>query len=111
MEARMLFAILNAGIVYGLLWLFERKKRELDDFHVSKAAVVPAFIYLGLSVAVLVFQLGPIASLIALAAFIIALFWMLWKNVKLPPSRAAAYSVAVLVINVGIFTLLAYKIH
>jgi hypothetical protein len=107
----MLFAILNAGIIYGLLWLFERKRRELDDFHVSRAAVVPAFIYLGLSIAVLFLGLGFWGSWAALIVFVVALFFMLWKNVKLPPARAAAYSAAVLAINVGINTLLAYKVR
>jgi len=107
----MLFAILNAGIVYGLLWVFERKKRELDDFHVWHAAVIPAFIYLGISLIVLFFGLGILGSWVAMVVFIIALFWMLWRNVKLPPSRAAAYGLAVFVINVGLNTLLNYRAH
>ena len=107
----MLFAILNAGIIYGLLWVFERKKRELDDFHVSKAAVVPAFIYLGLTLVLLFLDLGPLGNWAALAIFIVSLFWMLWKNVKLPLWRAAAYSIAVLAINIGITMLMVYKSH
>jgi hypothetical protein len=38
---KMLFAILNAGFIYGLIWLFERKRRELLEFDFDKIAVIP----------------------------------------------------------------------
>jgi hypothetical protein len=38
----MLFALLNAGIIYGLLWVFERGRREFDDFDVPYVATVRA---------------------------------------------------------------------
>ena len=105
----MLFAILNAGLIYGLIWLFERKRRELPEFDFDKIAVIPPFIYLGLSLLVIVFGLGIWGSWAALIVFMIALFWMLWRNAKLSPARAAAYSVAVLIFNVALNTLLTYR--
>jgi hypothetical protein len=107
----MLYALLNAGIIYGLLWVFERKRRDFDGFDVPYVATVPSFIYLGLNLVVLFFGLGVLGSWVALAVFIIALFWMLMKTVKLPPTRAAAYSLAVLAINLGIYFLLTYKLR
>jgi hypothetical protein len=50
----MFFAILNAGFIYRLIWLFERKRRELLKFDFDKIAVIPPFIYLGLSLLVVV---------------------------------------------------------
>lgn len=79
----MLFAILNAGFIYGVIWIFERKRRELHEFDFDKIAVIPPFIYLGLSVLILVLGLGIWGSWAALVVFLIALFWMLWKNAKL----------------------------
>ena len=55
---KMLFAILNAGFIYGLIWPFERKRRELLEFDFDKIAVIPPFIYLGLSLLVMVLGLG-----------------------------------------------------
>ena len=105
----MLFAILNAGLIYGLIWLFERKRRELHEFDFDKIAVFPPFIYLGLSLLVMFFGLGIWGSWAALIVFMMALFWMLWKNAKLSPARASAYSLAVLIFNVALNTLLTYR--
>lgn len=105
----MLFAILNAGFIYGLIRIFERKRRELHEFDFDKIAVIPPFVYLGLSVVVLVLGLGIWGSWAALIVFTIALFWMLRKNAKLSLARAFAYSGTVLIMNVGLNTLLTYK--
>ncbi len=105
----MLFAIVNAGFIYGVIWLFERKRRELHEFDFDKIAVIPPFIYLGLSVVVLVLGLGIWGSWAALFVFLIALFWMLWKNAGLSVARASSYSLIVLVLNLVLMTLLTYK--
>ena len=105
----MLFAILNAGFIYALIWFFERKRRELHEFDFGKFAVIPPFIYLGLSLVVMFLGLGVWGIWAALIVFIIALFWMLWKNANLSPARASAYSLAVLVFNLGLNTLLTYR--
>ncbi|HXJ37780.1 MAG TPA: hypothetical protein VNH18_00805 [Bryobacteraceae bacterium] len=105
----MLFAIVNAGFIYGVIWVFERKRRELQDFDFGKIAVIPPFVYLGLSLPVLVLGLGIWSSWVALVIFLITLFWMLWKNAKLSVARAASYSLIVLVLNLALMTLLTYK--
>ena len=105
----MLFAIVNAGFIYGVIWVFERKRRELQDFDFGKIAVIPPFVYLGLSLLVLVLGLGIWSSWVALVIFLITLFWMLWKNAKLSVARAASYSLIVLVSNLALMTLLTYK--
>jgi hypothetical protein len=105
----MLFAIVNAGFIYGVIWVFERKRRELQDFDFGKIAVIPPFVYLGLSLLVLVLGLGIWSSWVALVIFLITLFWMLWKNAKLSVARAASYSLIVLVLNLALMTLLTYK--
>jgi len=105
----MLFGIVNAGFIYGVIWVFERKRRELQDFDFGKIAVIPPFVYLGLSLLVLVLGLGIWSSWAALVIFLITLFWMLWKNAKLSVARAASYSLIVLVLNLALMTLLTYK--
>jgi hypothetical protein len=105
----MLFAILNAGLIYGVIWIFERQRREIYDFDFGKIAVIPPFIYLGLSVLVLVLGVDTWGSWAALAGFLIALFWMLWRNANLSIARASSYSLIVLVLNVLLMTLLTYK--
>jgi hypothetical protein len=105
----MLFAILNAGFIYVLIWMFERKRRELHEFDFDKFAVIPPFMYLGLSLLVMLLGLGIWGSWAALIVFMIALFWMLWKNAKLSPARACAYTLAVLIFNLAINTLLTYR--
>src|ERR1700681_2861236 len=105
----MFFAILNAAFIYGLIWIFERKRRELHEFDFDKIAVITPFVYLGLSLLVLVCGLGIWASWAAVIVFMIVLFWMLWKNAKLSPARASAYSMAVLIFNLALNVLLTYK--
>jgi hypothetical protein len=105
----MLLAVLNAAFIYGLLWLFERKRRELHEFDFDKCAVVPPFIFLGLSLLGAFLRLGIWGSWASLVIYILVLFGMLWKNAKFSPARASVYSVAVLIFNLALNTLLAYR--
>jgi hypothetical protein len=105
----MLFAILNAAFIYGLIWIFERKRRELHEFEFDRIAVIPPFIYLGLSLLAAFLGLGAWGSWAALAVFMLALFWLLWKNARLSPARASAYTLAVLAFNLVLNTLLTYR--
>src|SRR6266403_35420 len=82
----------------------QRKRRELHECDFDKFAVIPPFIYLGLSLLVMLLGLGIWGSWAALIVFMIALFWMLWKNAKLSPARACAYTLAVLIFNLAINT-------
>jgi cbb3-type cytochrome oxidase subunit 3 len=107
----MFFAILNAAFIYGLIWLFERKRRALHEFDFDMIAVVPPFVYLGLGLVVLLFGLGIWGSWAAVIVFIVVLFWMLWKKAKLSLARASAYSAAVVVFNLILNVALAYKTH
>jgi hypothetical protein len=91
----MFLAILNAAFIYGLIWMFERKRRELHKFDFDMIAVVPPFVYFGLTLIVLVFGLGIWGAWVAAIVFMIVLFWMLWRNAKLSLARASAYVVAV----------------
>ena len=93
-----------------MIWIFEQEsERELHEFDFDKIAVIPPFIYLGLSVLVLVLGLGIWGGWAALVVFLTALFWMLWKNAKLSVARASSYSLIVLVLNLALMTLLNYK--
>jgi cbb3-type cytochrome oxidase subunit 3 len=105
----MFFAILNAGLIYGVIWLFERKRRAMHEFDFDMLAVIPPFVYLGLNLLILVLGLGPWAQGLALLVFVGVLFWMLWRRAKLSVGRASAYTALVLVVNLALDVLLASR--
>jgi hypothetical protein len=105
----MFFAILNAAFIYGLIWMFERKRRKLHEFDFDMIAVAPPFVYFGLSMVILFLGLGVWASWAVLTVFMVVLFWMFWRNAKLTLARASAYSIAVLVFNLAVNIVLTYK--
>jgi hypothetical protein len=102
-------AILNAAFIYALIWMFERKRRELHEFDFDMIAVVPPFVYFGLSLIILFLGLGVWARWATLTVFMVVLFWMFWRKAKLTLARAFAYSIAVLVFNLAVNVLLTYK--
>jgi hypothetical protein len=91
--------------------MFERKRRQLHEFDFDMIAVVPPFVYFGLSLVILFLGLGVWANWATIIVFMIVLFWMFWRNAKLPLARASAYSAAVLIFNVVIIVALSYKTH
>jgi hypothetical protein len=105
----MFLAILNAAFIYALIWMFERKRRGLHEFDFDMIAVVPPFLYFGLSLVILFLGLGVWASWATLIAFMVVLFWMFWRKAKLSLARASAYSLAVLIFNLAVNILLTYK--
>jgi hypothetical protein len=105
----MFLAILNAAFIYALIWMFERKRRGLHEFDFDMIAVVPPFIYFGLSLVILFLGLGVWASWTTLIVFMVVLFWMFWRKAKLSLARASAYSLAVLIFNLAVNILLTYK--
>jgi len=105
----MFLAILNAAFIYALIWMFERKRRGLHEFDFDMIAVVPPFLYFGLSLVILFLGLGVWASWATLIVFMVVLFWMFWKRAKLSLARASAYSFAVLIFNLAVNILLTYK--
>ena len=105
----MFLAILNAAFIYGLIWMFERKRRGLHEFDFDMIAVVPPFVYFGLSLVILFLGLGVWASWATLMVFMVVLFWMFWRKAKLTLARASAYSLAVLIFNLAVNILLTYK--
>ena len=105
----MFLAILNAAFIYALIWMFERKRRGLHEFDFDVIAVVPPFLYFGLSLVILFLGLGVWASWATLIVFMVVLFWMFWKRAKLSLARASAYSFAVLIFNLAVNILLTYK--
>jgi hypothetical protein len=64
-----------------------------DDFDFGKIAVIPPFIYLGLSLLVMFLNLG---------------IWGTWA--ALTPARAFAYSLAVLIFDLALMTLFASRL-
>jgi len=88
--------------LFALLYLFERKRIQLDWFQVLVVALVPAVISLLKSLLAMVVALPTVVDgFVWLAAYPIV-FILLWKMMALPAARAAAYTLALFVFDVAI---------
>ena len=103
----MILGLLNFGVLYGVMWLFERKRHADGDFNLVRAAAIPAFALAVATVLSLFLRLGIAGSIGALVIFVGATVWVLLTELKLPPKRAVAYSATVLVIDIGLLGFLA----
>ncbi len=94
----MLGAIVVGGILYGLLWLFERKNVTFDGFGVVGAVLVPTMA--SSLVSFLLFELTAWAGLIGLLVLVVAMFLWLYRLIGLSMAKAAAYTAIGLVLSV-----------
>jgi len=86
--------------LFAALYIFERKRINLDWFQVLVVALVPAIISLLKSLLVMVVPLPNLVDgLVWLVSYPI-IFVLLWKMMALPAPRAAAYTAALFVFDV-----------
>ncbi len=102
MFGAMLNLILIFVFLYGLIWLFERKHREIDAFQVAVPVLVPviASFLVGLGAAFL--NLGAVGVWTSVVVLIGATYLSLWKIMGLPGKRSAGYTAAVFVFSIGV---------
>ncbi|MDJ0926641.1 MAG: hypothetical protein QNJ73_03235 [Gammaproteobacteria bacterium] len=103
-------ALLTFIFLYGVIWLFERKHRDIDAFLVAVAVVVPVIASFLTSIGAGVLGLGAAGAWLGFLVLIGATYLSLAKIMGLPGKRAAGYTAAVVVFNLvvqGAFIALA----
>ena len=103
----MLGTLLVGVLLYGLLWVFERKRVELDAFNVFAAVIVPSLVVFLLQFGLSFLDVGVVWGLVAPLLFYLVTFIMLWKVVEVTTGRSATYTVFVLVAQLAFGFLLA----
>jgi hypothetical protein len=97
----MFLLIFNCGAFFGIVWLFERKRIDMDDFSPADLLIYPLIILLIPILLGIFIKLPSWAPLITTLLFVCATFWVSWKELPTTPTRAAAYSIALLAANVA----------
>ena len=98
-------AMLNLFLVfvflYGLIWLFERKHREIDAFQIAVPVLVPVFAAFLVGLGAVALGLGAVGVWTSVVVLIGATYLSLWKIMGLPGMRSAGYTAAVFVFSIG----------
>lgn len=107
----MLEALIVFGVLWVLIWSFERDRRdELDAFTVGTAVLIPMILAVLIQILGGVLGFYPWSAYAAWVGALLATFIVLWKMLQIPVKRSAAYTGSVLAAQfaVGImFTLAA----
>lgn len=93
--------------VYALIWIFERKKREIEAFEIGLIVLGPLILAGIVRFLCLFLGLDVWSEVIAAAVFAATTFVLLMKPLEFTARRAAAYTTAVFAFNITI-SLLAY---
>jgi len=102
-------AALAFVVLFAALWLFERKKRDLDAFLIAVVIIAPLLIVLLFSLLMVLLDLGGYAQLARAVLYFVTTVAALWKFLELPIGRALAYGVLVLLVN-GLVALPLYDL-
>lgn len=94
----MLQAFIVFLVLFGLIWIFERKRREeLDVFSIGGAIAVP--LISAVLIAIVGWFLGfyPWSVYAAVIVALVATYLVLWRLLGISAGRSAAYTGAVVV--------------
>jgi len=94
--------------LYALIFVFERKRREIDAYQIATAVIVPVVLAF-----IVGFGIGQVVSPIwtavsAAIVLVIATYLVLLKVMGLPRGVSAAYTAAVFVFYVTFEAIFAY---
>jgi len=99
----MVGAFVTFIVLYGLLYCFERGRTEVDGFSIATVAGAPVLLVFLVSVSLSFLYPHPVAlAVLPLATLLITTFLLLFKLMELSAGRSAAYTVVVLIVNIGI---------
>ncbi len=98
----MLLAIFNCGVLFGIVWLFERKRIDMADFSPAEVILLPCIVLLAPSLVAIIVPLPAWVGLASILLFVGVTFWVCWKRIPTTRARAAAYSVALLAANIAL---------
>ena len=95
----MIAAFLTFLVLFGLIKVFERGRDDLDNFSIATVAVAPVLSVILIRIVLAFVFPHPIATLILPYVVLIGMtFFLLWKNLDLPPGRSALYTLAVVIV-------------
>lgn len=95
----MVGAAISFLVLFAALWLFERKKRDLDAFIIAVVVIAPVLILLLFSFGMFLAGLGAAVPFAGPVLFLVTIVAALWKFLDLPIGRALAYGVLVILVN------------
>jgi len=95
----MLAVAINFLVLFTFLWLFERKRLELDAFLIAVAAIVPTLVVAVFRVGAFFLAPGLWVELVAPLLYFLTTLAVLWGVLSVPLARSFAYALALIVLN------------
>ena len=89
-------------LLFGLIRLFERNRREIDGFDIVLAAVAPVIVLLLARGGGSILNLGVLGEYVALVLFMAAIVLVLWKMAKIPLKHSVIYGLVVVLVNIAL---------
>jgi len=103
----MIGALVTFLVLYALLFWLERSRTEVDGFSIATVAAAPVMLAVVVKIALGFLFPHPLAlAYLPLVAMLITTIILLLRMMELPAGRSAAYTVVVLVLNVGLSLIL-----
>jgi hypothetical protein len=97
---QMFLAIFNCGAIYSIVWLFERKRIDMNNFSPADIMIVPCVVLLAPALLGIFVHLPTWVSFVTLVLFVSTSFWMFWKKLPTSSVRAGSYSALLLTVNI-----------
>ena len=94
--------LLNFAFLFALIWLFDRKRDDLDAFTIATAVVVPGIIVFLFRLIRMFFEWGLWGEFAELGILVTATFLVLKITLGFNALKAAAYSIAILLFNFAV---------
>lgn len=98
----MLLAIFNCGVLFGIVWVFERKRIDMVNFSPADLLVLPCVVLLVPALIGIFVPLPPWLSIFTMLVFVGVTFWVCWRRLPTTRTRAVAYSIALLGANIAL---------
>ena len=92
--------LLTFLFLFALIYVFDRKRDDLDAFSIATAAVVPTIVVFLFRMAAGFLEFGVWASFAELGLLVVATYLVLNLNLEFSAGRSAAYTAAVLVFDI-----------
>lgn len=88
--------------LFAMIYLFDRKRDDLDGFSIATAVVAPAIVVFLFRITAGMLEFGLWAAFAELGLLLVATFLVLRFVLAFKATRAAAYTAAVLVFNIAV---------
>ena len=100
--------MLTFVFLFALVYIFDRKRDDLDAFSIATAVVVPAILVFMFNMVAAYFEFGTWAAFAELGLLVVSTYLVLNLNLGFKAGRSAAYTAAVLAFNIAVGVGLAY---